>query len=578
MNHMPRFPFSACSPGPAQEVGSIQDIPRRKRIPRRWLTALAVILVCGSLSSCRQTEAVPSAEEVPVFTLTTPGEETLPFSNLLGVQGTVTHTVDTEGSHWYTYQAQLPDGPTFALADGSGAFYHVDLDGDGQLELVEYDADIGALGVWRRWPDGSIREQELSQAAANRFDLKGDPRALIHLTFHPEDTTVTISSAEKEETVPLSLLLEYAHSGAIVLTTPDERNPEGTPLSTVLPFGTYSVFCEKLSLDGTGKEDDSLIVTSFDDDSPQGPLTVAEVSLGTGETFTWRCDDTGYPNILPAHLTSPERQSIVLLLQERFSNHGAASYFVLDLESGSLVEKARLGTGDAASGDLAPDSEVQSSVFWDSRPDGLDILRISTQYPGKHTRYGSLFWNGAEIAWEADTRFMDTHFLTLADGRELTVQLSGPVSQVKENAGYDLCYDLVEIWNGDTLLQTVTPTFPLPNPHVFDEDTMWKVTIPEDNYPRGFSADSDFHHVDIRDINFDGTEDLGLPCDTTLADMHAWYLWNPISEQFEYSFALPGEITVDEENQTIRTNLYDDTLSVYDFNARGQLCWIGPYD
>ena len=229
----------------------------------------------------------------------------MPFSNLLGLQGTVRHEVTEDGNHWYTYQAQLGDGTSFELADTSGAVFHLDLDGDGQMELVDYDASVGSICVWRRWPDGSIRKQELGEAAANHFGLKGEPWRLVNLTFHPEDSTVTKSSAEKEETVPLSLLLEEARSGSIVLAAPDAQNPEGTPLSTVLPFGTYSVFYEKLNLDGEGEEDDSLIVTCFDYDSPQGALAVAEATLGTGATLTWTCDDTGSPNILP--LTSSLR-------------------------------------------------------------------------------------------------------------------------------------------------------------------------------------------------------------------------------------------------------------------------------
>lgn len=557
-----------------------------KKRPGRWLlllSALATLFCCFFLVSC-QTAEEPSpfsaqpTDAAPVFSLTEPGEETVPFS-LLGFEGTVRHEVTEEGSHWYTYQAQLNDGTSFELASASGAVFHLDLDGDGQLELVEYHADIGSLAVWRRWPDGSIRTQELRQAAASRFGLKGLPWRLVDLTFHPEDTTVTCSAVTgQEETIPLSLLLESAASGEIILAPPDAQHPEGTPLSTWLPFGTYSVFYETLNLDGEGEADDSLIVTSFDYDSPQGTHTVAEVILGTGETLTWSCDDTGNPDILPAHLTSPDRQSIVLVLAERTSNYGAADYFVLDVENGSLVEKARLGTGDPASGDLtAADSML---LFWcsvDSPPEGLDALRIPTLYPDKwHTLYGRLFWDGTTFLWETDGRFIDTHSLTLADGRELTVQLSGPVSQVEDTA--HLCYDRVEIWEGDALLQTITPTFPLPEPYVFDADTKREVTIPEGNYLSGFSAETTLHDVYIRDINFDGSADLGLPCDSTHYDAHAWYVWDDTAQQFRYAFSLEGNPTVDTEGQELIEHCFDEGDQAYSFNARGQLVWMGPVD
>ena len=555
----------------------------------RWLFPLSILITlfcCFFLVSCRTEEgerttlSAQPTDAKPVFSLTGPGEETVPFSNLLGLQGTVRHEVTEDGNHWYTYQAQLGDGTSFELADTSGAVFHLDLDGDGQMEPVDYDASVGSICVWRRWPDGSIRKQELGEAAANHFGPKGEPWRLVNLTFHPEDTTVTISSAEKEETVPLSLLLEEARSGSIVLAAPDAQNPEGTPLSTVLPFGTYSVFYEKLNLDGEGEEDDSLIVTCFDYDSPQGALAVAEATLGTGATLTWTCDDTGSPNILPAHLISAERQSIVLRMLHRATNNGAAAYYILDAENGVLTEKARLGTMEGAdSGDLAPDDQLQFDSALDSRPDGLDTLRISTMYPDKwHTRYGSLFWDGAELVWETDTRFIDTESLTLADGRELTVKLSGPVSQLEESDYYNPCYDLVEIWDGDTLLQTITPSLPLPEPYVFDEDTKREITILEENYLPGFSAAAMLHNVDIRDINFDGSEDLGLPCNSTHYDPHAWYVWDGANQQFRYALSLEGYPTIDTEEQRIIEHRFEEGDQAYSFNARGQLVWMGPTD
>ena len=560
----------------------------RKR-PGRWLFVLSILCTlfcCFCLVSCqapeKESHGTPASAAQPVdgaprFTLTEPGEETVPFSNLLGLRGTVLHEVTEAGDHWYTYLAQCADRTSFELAYASGSVFHLDLDGDGQLELVEYNAAVGSLSVWRRWPDGSIRRQELRPAAASLFGLTGEPWRLVNLTFHPEDTTVTVASAEREETIPLSLLLEETHSGSIVLAAPDAQSPEGTPLSMTLPFGTYSVFYETLSLDGAGSGDDSLTVTSFDYDSPQGALTVAEAALGTGEVLTWTCRNTGYPDILPAHLTSAQRQSIVLLLGDRASNYGAASYFVLDVENGALVEKARLGTGDAASGDLAPNDALQFSCSVDSLPGGLDALRISTMYPDKwHTRYGTLFWNRSEFVWEADTHFTDTKRLTQPDGRELTVQLSGPVSQTEHRDW--LCYDLVEIWDRYTLLQTIAPAFPLPEPYVFDADTKREVTIPESNYLPGFSADTALHDVDIRDINFDGSEDLGLPCDSTNCDARAWYVWDAAARQFRYAFSLEGYPTIDTDRHQLVEHRFEEGDHVYTFNARGQLVWMGQAD
>lgn len=54
----------------------------------------------------------------------------------------------------------------------------------------------------------------------------------------------------------------------------------------------------------------------------------------------------------------------------------------------------------------------------------------------------------------------------------------------------------------------------------------------------------------------------------------------PITEQFEYSFALAGTITVDEENQQLIERPFDPENSegspaTYSYNARGQLVWSG---
>lgn len=132
-----------------------------KKRSGRWLFPLSALLMffcCFFLVSCQTTgedgpaPSVQPADAAPVFSLTGPGEETVPFSDLLGLQGTVRHEVTEDGTQWYTYQAQLADGTSFELAHASGAVFHLDLDGDGQRELVEYDASVGSLRVWPSTP------------------------------------------------------------------------------------------------------------------------------------------------------------------------------------------------------------------------------------------------------------------------------------------------------------------------------------------------------------------------------------------------------------------------------------------
>ena len=187
-----------------------------KRRPPVWLMALTLLLIfsCGGLVTCRTAASPPPEEGAPVFSLTTPGKESVPFSDLLGFSGTAIHTVREDLSDWYEYQIRLPDGTSFSLADTSGLMYHLDLDGDGHPDLLAHDPDGGWLLVWRRWPDGSVRSQNLRQAAAELLGLEGTPWELVALTFHPQDEMVSIRSAADPSqillTLPLSQLLEAA--------------------------------------------------------------------------------------------------------------------------------------------------------------------------------------------------------------------------------------------------------------------------------------------------------------------------------------------------------------------------------
>ena len=119
-----------------------------KRRPPVWLMALTLLLIfsCGGLVTCRTAASPPPEEGAPVFSLTTPGEESVPFSDLLGFSGTAIHTVREDLSDWYEYQIRLPDGTSFSLADTSGLMYHLDLDGDGHPDLLAHAPT--AAGCW----------------------------------------------------------------------------------------------------------------------------------------------------------------------------------------------------------------------------------------------------------------------------------------------------------------------------------------------------------------------------------------------------------------------------------------------
>ena len=540
-----------------------------KRRPPVWLMALTLLLIfsCGGLVTCRTAASPPPEEGAPVFSLTTPGKESVPFSDLLGFSGTAIHTVREDLSDWYEYQIRLPDGTSFSLADTSGLMYHLDLDGDGHPDLLAHDPDGGWLLVWRRWPDGSVRSQDLRQAAAELLGLEGTPWELVALTFHPQDEMVSIRSAADPSqillTLPLSQLLEAACGGNILLASSGQQGEDLIPLSDTLPFGTYAVFWEGLDLDGTGGTDNSVTVFSYDDDSASGPLTVVEAALGTGEVLTWELPSTGHPRLLPASFTPSGLQSVVLVLEDRYSNYGAASCFVLAVEEGALTEQVRLGTWEDNADDLAPDCPVIWSAYLHTRPDGLQVLRVPILYDKWHQpEWATLSWTQAGWDLTRDGYLTDTETVTVGPGRTLTLALRCPIPAPDDSS--QLRYDQIQVLDGGTLLQTITPDSFTPDSRAAFQ---------------GFVAFSPLlDYVDVRDIDFDGSEDFGVLCDTTHNEAHCWFVWDEASGSFRYLTTLGGRLEVlPETGQLVEGWWTDGPEPVYHalaYNSRGELVLV----
>ena len=540
-----------------------------KRRPPVWLMALTLLLIfsCGGLVTCRTAASPPPEEGAPVFSLTTPGEESVPFSDLLGFSGTAIHTVREDLSDWYEYQIRLPDGTSFSLADTSGLMYHLDLDGDGHPDLLAHDPDGGWLLVWRRWPDGSVRSQDLRQAAAELLGLEGTPWELVALTFHPQDEMVSIRSAADPSqillTLPLSQLLEAACGGNILLASSGQQGEDLIPLSDTLPFGTYAVFREGLDLDGTGGADDSVTAFSYDDDSASGPLTVVEAALGTGEVLTWELPSTGHPRLLPASFTPSGLQSVVLVLEDRYSNYGAASCFVLAVEEGALTEQVRLGTWEDNADDLAPDCPVIWSAYLHTRPDGLQVLRVPILYDKWHQpEWATLSWTQAGWDLTRDGYLTDTETVTVGPGRTLTLALRCPIPAPDDSS--QLRYDQIQVLDGGTLLQTITPDSFTPDSRAAFQ---------------GFVAFSPLlDYVDVRDIDFDGSEDFGVLCDTTHNEAHCWFVWDEASGSFRYLTTLGGRLEVlPETGQLVEgwwTHGPEPVYHALAYNSRGELVLV----
>ena len=408
---------------------------------------------------------------------------------------------------------------------------------------------------------GSARETELRIRSIFQWQKKRPPVWLMFVTAMLCLSCGSLVSCQVAEASP---------SGAAELAQRLQYDPD-TP---------FHDFLDGLDMDGAGDGDDAVFVLSeHSEDTPYEELTTrVTVLLGTGQELTWDYPHPCVPHIIPLHLTSPDRQALVLEMDDRISNYGAAVYFILEVREGALVEAGHIGLWASNEDDLLPDQAVLCDALVQDREDSpLQALRVPVLIDKWHAPcYYTLTWDGAQFSTVSDESFTDTETLSLPGGGVLTLELTGEWN-FNNLGNQELYYSQIRVLDGDIPLQTITPEFPLPAPRTFDADTAAQVTPPESSYPSfGFSADSTFHSLDLRDVNFDGFPDLGLPCDTTHNDVHAWYLWDPSSRQFQYAFALQGDLTVDQERQLLVENRWEAGAHLYSFNAYGQLVWMGP--
>ena len=400
--HMPRSPFTTRLSGSAREteqrIRSIVQWKKRRPPVLLLLPALLLIVLCGGLVSCQERDNTPadsdshttSALNVPQFSSSWPEEETVPFSNILGYSGTVTRSdirTDDGSTYWYEFQADLPGGTSFLLASLSDPVY-VDLDGDGQLELLSAPGDH-YLKVWRKWPDGSIRTQTLAPAAAEVMSCSTDD--ITVLLFHEADQTVTVgTSAGREETYPIATLLAHSYSGTI------QVYPTSNDTAPLISYGTNPeeylsiAFFEHMNLDGVGDMDDAVTIFTYGYSVSPGPLTVMEVTLGTGETLRWEEETPVLPNCFSAYLTTPDRQSLVVDLGQLYSVPRYTDYIILSVEDGTLNELYRLEERGGPA--------WISGAYTQERPDGLSNLYLPVLSDDKlHTFWYTLSWSGNQF-------------------------------------------------------------------------------------------------------------------------------------------------------------------------------------
>ncbi len=277
----PTSPFSTRFSGREGETRlRIQNIARGQRRrpgPLVLLVALAAILSCGGLISCRV------KAEQPVL------------SQLL------TDEILTDD-----------------ILNGDSILAGGDLDGDGQEEALCTPALVYKLG-----PDGSLRQLNLRNTVLELLELDMD--VPLELTYLPGQQKISAQWLGNRRAFPLKELLDNTRSGLILST--GEDNPDGVT----------RYFRERLDLTGDGTADDRILITSYGYET-EDPSTHAEITLATGEVLTLRCyDRPSFSSAFPLRLSADGRQALVLALADSTSNYGYTQYRVLTVEDGQLA-------------------------------------------------------------------------------------------------------------------------------------------------------------------------------------------------------------------------------------------------
>ena len=323
---------------------------------------------------------------------------------------------------------------------------------------------------------------------------------------------------------------------------------------------------EHIDLDGDGLEDTVTAVARFDPQGESKSEITLTAALGRGETLEYQwTEEENYMYIetfSAGHLTSPDRDALVLELWIFGSNYGAAETLVLELIDGKLTECYR--TDD--------ESTVAGAYSTGREGSPLCDLRIPVLVDKWHApEYYTLSWNGTGWDETPDGYFTDAETVTVTGGRVLTLALRGRVTG--NEFGPHLIYDQIQVFDGDMMF----------NPNMLLQTILPEDVPGDDRFPdQIFSADGSAC-VWIQDINFDGAEDFAVLCDSTRNQGCRWFRWNEGQGRFEYAFSLAGEVELVPEGQKVIeacwTEDWEDKLyNIYSFNNRGWLILESTWD
>lgn len=322
---------------------------------------------------------------------------------------------------------------------------------------------------------------------------------------------------------------------------------------------------EDIDLDGDGLADTVTAAARYNPLDENGSTITITAALGRGETLEYQWTEENWLSIesFPAgHLTSPDRDALVLELYSPTSNYGAATVHILELIDGKLTECYRTEDDLTVSG--AYTTAREGSPLCDLR---IPVLVDKWHAP----EYYTLRWNGTGWDETADGYFTDAQTVTVTGGRVLTLALRGRVTG--EQFGPHLIYDQIQVFDGDMM---------------FNPDKLLQTILPEDvpgddRFPEQIFLADGSSCVWIQDINFDGAEDFAVLCDSTRNQGCHWFRWNEGHGRFEYGFSLAGKVEAVPQGQHLIEKYWDEygenvAYNVYGFNNRGWLILESTWD
>jgi len=316
-----------------------------------------------------------------------------------------------------------------------------------------------------------------------------------------------------------------------------EQKPQ--PEEPVEPAGIGLTGIER-TLDDRGAGDDAVSLESYPSmEDWDGSSVVLTVTLGTGEELTRVWEATrAYPNLMFAPLIHPDRDCIVVELDDMTSTYGASATYVLEVADGQLVERLRF---DGVSG-----TRVEGNT--------LRLAQLVSKWHGPE--YYTAIWNEDGVQMIPDGFFTDELHLGSYPGQdgqnmELRLRLRG-----REDAG-ELVYDRVQVLNGEEVLQTIESA---------------ALDVLADRRQLRFLAETQtcIGGAEVLEVSFDGLFDFGILCDASSRNRRAWFVWDTHRQEFVFFGVLGGDLTVDETVWQLRETLGAQT-NYYSVSQTGKL-------